>query len=297
MNTATETSKYKLIKRIKDEKFSIDELEDYSLTLQVGVRDFQACVTDTQDNQVMGLEDYQLMGIKTANSRLRLIKQILDNHEYLTAGFWKDVKLCLKTHKFSLVPSNMFVPESATDYLSVNSDIRPTHEGVTYYRQISAEIANIFATELKLTKWISSIYRKKSVHIVHQGSALIEGIMKHDDHSHERNMYCYIDRGIIHIIVAQNQKLQFYNQYAARQKDDFLKYIMLVMKEMKMDPKTSSVILWGFIKQNSEEMVVLKKYIRNISFGAKPSFLKFGYKFDEVEDHRYFDAMSAYLCD
>lgn len=296
MSTATDTSTYKLVKRIKDEKFSIDELEDYSLTLQVGIRDFQISVTDTQDNQVMGMEDYQLQGIKTVNGRLRLIKSILDNHEYLTAGFWRSVKLCLKTHKFTLVPSKLFVPDSATDYLAVNSEIKGSFEEVKYYKQISADLVNVFAAETKLHNWISSIYKRKTVHVVHQGSALIEGILKHDDHSHDKSMYVYIDRGILHLIVAQEGKLHFYNQYAARKKEDYLKYIMLVFKEMELNPKSSPVHVWGFTMPNSDEMNLLKKYIRNISLGSRPSFLKFGYKFDEIEDHQYFDVMSAYIC-
>lgn len=295
MSTVRNTS-YKLVKRAKDEKFSIDELEDYSLTLQIGTRDFQACVTDTQDNQVMGLEDYRLGGVKTVNERIRTVKQIMENHEYLTAGFWKDVKLCLKTHKFSLVPHNMFVAESVADYLAINSEVKPSLEEIKYYKQISADIVDVFAIEAKLCHWITSIYQRKPVHIIHQGSALIEGIMKHDDHSHEKSMYCYMDRGILHILTAVNKKLHFYNQYALRKKEDFLKYILLVFREMKMNPKTNAVLLWGFIRQNADEVKKLKKYIRNISFGSKPSFLKFGYVFDELEDHQYFDIMSAYLC-
>ncbi len=297
MSTATDTSTYKLVKRVKDEKFSIDELEDYSLTLQVGIRDFQIAVTDTQDNQVMGLEDYRLEGIKTVNGRLRLIKDILDNHEYLTAGFWKGVKLCLKTHKFSLVPTKMFVADSAIDYLSVNSEIKASFEDVSYYKQISAGLVNIFATEIKLCKWMESVYKRKAIHIIHQGSALIEGFLKHNDHSHEKALFCFVDRGILHQIVCEEGKLIFYNQYAARKKEDYLKYIMLVFKEIGMDPKKNPVQFWGFTKQNSEEIALLKKYIRNISLGSKPSFLKFGYKFDEVNDHQYFDVMSAYICE
>ena len=93
----------------------------------------------------MGLEDYRLQGIKTVNGRLRLIKDILDNHEYLTAGFWKDVKLCLKSHKFSLVPASMFVQEAAADYLAINSEIKTAFEEVNYYKQVAVDSVNVFA--------------------------------------------------------------------------------------------------------------------------------------------------------
>lgn len=293
---AQDTSTYKLVKRIKNTKFTIDELDHYSLIMQVGIYDVQFAVVDAQDNVVMGLEDYTLSGIRTVNGRLRLIKEILDNHEYLTAGFWKDVKLSLKTHKFSLVPSSMFVQSSAADYLAINSEIKTSFEDVNYYKHIGVSSVNVFAAETKLCRWVESIYKKKKVHVIHQGSALIEGFLKHADHIEEKSMYVYFDRSILHIIVTEGNQLLYYNQFAARKKEDYLKYIMLVFNELKMNGKESHVFLWGFIKPGSDEMKLLKRYIRNVSFGSKPSFLRFSYLFDEVEDHQYFDVLSGYLC-
>jgi len=291
-----ETATYKRVKRIKDGKFSIDELDHYVLIMQVGIYDLQFAVIDSQDNQCMALEDYRLQGIRTVNGRLRLIKQILDNHEFLIAGFWRDVKLCLKTHKFTLIPADMFMQEHAADYLALNSEIRTSFEEVNYYKQISINTINVFAAETKLCRWIESIYKKKKVHIIHQASALLEGILKHADHVKEMAMYCHIDRGILHILVTESDKLLYYNQFAARRKQDYLKYVLLVFGELGMDNKRHQVLLWGFIKPSSEEMTLLKKYIRNVSFGSKPSFLKFRYVFDEAEDHQYFDIMGGYLC-
>ena len=274
----------------------MDEIDQYSLIMQVGVHDLQFAVIDSQDNQCMALEDYKLLGIRTVNGRLKLIKRILDDHEFLIAGFWKDVKLCLKSHKFTLVPVNMFVQENAADYLALNSEIKTSFEEVNYYKQISVDIINVFAAETKMCEWIESIYKKKKVHIIHQGSALIEGVLKHADHIQEKGMYCFVDRGVLHIIATENDRLLYYNQFAARNKEDYLKYILLVFNELKMSNKKHKVFLWGFIQPNSDQMTLLKKYIRNISFGSKPSFLKFRYVFDEVEDHQYFDLMGGYLC-
>lgn len=296
MSTTTK-AEYRRVRRVKDETFDIDRIEHYSLTLQIGTHDLQFCVTDTQNNQCVGLEDYRIRGAKTVNGRLRLIKSILDNHEYLTAGFWRDVKLSLKTHKFSLVPSNFFIDESAADYLTLNSEIKTSFEHVSFYKQISTSAYNVFAAETKLRGWIESIYDKKKVHLIHQGSAFIEGVLNHADLATERSMYCYVDRGILHMLVTDNKEVKYYNQFAARTKEELLKYIMLVINELDMDNKTSQIIMWGFIKQHGDEIDLLKKYIRNISFGSKPSFLKFGYQFDEVNDHNYFDLLSCYLCD
>ena len=110
-------------------------------------------------------------------------------------------------------------------------------------------------------------------------------------------MFAYIDRGVLHIIVCQEKKLLFYNQYVIKASEDYLKYIMLIFKELKLSPKESNLVLWGMVKQDSPHITQLKKYIKNISLGHKPNFLQFPKEFDALTYHRYFDLYSVFLCE
>ncbi|MCR9254140.1 MAG: DUF3822 family protein [bacterium] len=296
MDTAA-TSTFKLVKKIKDEKFDVDNLHHYSLSLQVGIRDFQLCVTDTRDNKCLILEDYRIENVKTINTRLKVLHSLFDNHHLLLAGFWNSIKLSLKTHKFSLVPSSHFLKDNVSDYLVINSEIKKNIEEVTYYKHIGSDAVNVFAADKKLVNWIQSLYPKKKIQVIQQGSAFIEGVLRYDDHTHEKTMFCLIDAGILHMVVTMNQKLQYYNQFAVRKSNDYLKYMMLVFKELGLSQKNSKVLVWGNIKHQSQHIELLNKYIRDVSFGSKPSYLNFGYQFDEIMDHQYFDVFSIFLCD
>ncbi len=245
----------------------------------------------------MLVEDYRLHNITTINNRLEALRQITEKHPVLGSNLWDSIKISFKSHKFSLVPAAYFLPEASSDYLALNAEIKTKVEEVYYYKHIASSAVNIFACDKKIISWAKSQYQQKSVQVVHQGSALIEGILKYDDHSHEKTMFCFVDQGILHVAVSQKQQLQYYNQFAVRKSEDFLKYVMMVFKEIKMSPKTSNLIIWGAIKNGAPHVDLLKKYIRNISLGSKPNFLKFGTEFEEVEDHRYFDIYSIFLCE
>ncbi len=39
------------------------------------------------------------------------------------------------------------------------------------------------------------------------------------------------------------------------------------------------------------------KYISNVAFGTRPPQLKFGYVFDEAQEHHFFDLFSIHLID
>jgi hypothetical protein len=67
---------------------------------------------------------------------------------------------------------------------------------------------------------------------------------------------------------------------------------MMVMKSLNMDQQTSEVVLWGYIGNNSPHYHEFYKYINNVTFGLHPPGLRFGFAFDEVQDHHFLDLYS-----
>ena len=291
------SANYRLLKKIKDEAFDVDNLHDYCLSIQIGIRDLQFCVIDTTNNKCLLIEDFVFLEVRTINTRLLVVQKLFENHHLLMAGFWHSIKIAFKSHKFTLVPSDHFLPSSAVDYLSVNCEYKEKTEEVFHYKHITSNAINIFTADRKLVAWLRSIYKQKEIQILHQGSALVEGIHRYDDHSHEKAMFCLVDKGVLHLVVSQNQKLHYYNQFAVKSSEDYLRYVMLVFKELGLKQKTSKLIIWGEIEQESPHIQLLRKYIRNISFGGKPTYLNFNYQFDEIQDHQYFDVLSIMLCE
>ena len=49
---------YKLIKKIKDERFDVDKINQYNLMIHVGARDLQVGVVDSVENKMLLLEDF-----------------------------------------------------------------------------------------------------------------------------------------------------------------------------------------------------------------------------------------------
>ncbi|MDW3193096.1 MAG: DUF3822 family protein [Cytophagales bacterium] len=296
MTTAKQPD-YRLIKRVKDPKFEIDNLHHYSLVLQIGINDFQLCVIDGRSNGVLYFEDFKLENIKTVNTRLKVLHGVFDSHHFLTAGFWKSVKVSIKSHKFSLVPKDHFVSSSSSDYLVINSEVKPNIEEVIHYEHGTSGLVNVFAVDKKLLGWIKSIYPAIAVSIVHQGSALIEGLQKNIASDGSKKMYCNVDRGILHIIVMEGKNLLYYNQFAARQSEDYLKYVMTVFKEVGLSPKKNGILMWGTLKAQSKHVDLLKKYFKDIEYAGKARHLVFSHAFDEIPEYHYFDTYGAYLCD
>ncbi|MEM9858186.1 MAG: DUF3822 family protein [Bacteroidota bacterium] len=293
----TTTAGYRLIKKIKDDKFDVDSLHDYNLHIQLGIRDLQIAVVDSTSNKCLILEDFILDPAKTYSELLTIIKAVFSDHHLLMAGFWKRVRVSIKNSKFSLVPSSLFVKDALLDYLRLNAKVNESTETVLYYKHIKTTAVSVFAINTSVYKWLTELYKNTEVVFMHQSSALIEGVINNAQIHRRESMYLYIDRFKLHVTTLKNNKLEYYNQFSIKQFNDYIRYIMLVMKGLNRSQKTSDVVLWGYIGKQSPHYNEFYKYIKNISFGDRPTYLKYGYMFDEAQDHHFFDLYSMHLCD
>lgn len=287
---------YKLIKKIKDERFDEDKIHQYALLANLGTRDFQVGVVDLEENRFLALEDYVFPNVTSHTELITSLDQLFEEHPFLRAGFWKRIKFSIKNQNFVQVPQSLYSEDSLEDYLKFNSHINSNQEDFLPVALNNTQAVTVFAIHKNLKKWIQNAYPNNEPVLVHQSAVLIEGVMEYAKKRTDNPLYVYVDRFKLHILSVQNNKLIYYNQFVIKQFSDYVKYIMLVMKSLSMDQQTSQVVLWGYIGKSSPHYNELHKYINNVMFGDRPQSLQFSYFFDEVQDHHYFDLYNIHLC-
>jgi hypothetical protein len=286
---------YKLIKKVRDDRFDEEYIHQYHLLVNIGTRDFQLAVVDPKENIVLLMEDFVLPNITSHEELLQLLDQLFDSHALLKAGFWNRIKVAFKNHKFVQVPKALYAKEALPEYLRFNANIDPSREDFVASPNDRADAVTIFAINKDLKEWIDGVYPNNKPLYVHQSSALIEGVLEMAKHRTDNPLYIYVDRFKLHIMACRENKLLYYNQFAIKEFSDYVRYIMLVMKSLNMDQQTSEVVLWGYIGNNSPHYHEFYKYINNVTFGGRPHGLRFGFPFDEVQEHHFFDLFSIHL--
>lgn len=286
---------YKLIKKIKDERFDEENLHQYNLLIHIGVRDFQVAVVADAEQRLLWLEDYVLPNVNSHEDLMAVLDVIFDSHELLKAGFWNQIKVSVKNPKFVQVPDSLFIPDASADYLKFNAEVDSVNEDVLYVANPLAASKTVFAIPRDLREWITRMYPTKQPVFLHQSACLIESVLDFAANRSDNPLYIYIDRFRLHIMSCENGRLVYYNQFAIKQFADYIKYIMLVMKSLHMDQQSSQVILWGYIGKNSPHYHEFYKYINNVAFGDRPRYLQFAYMFDEVQEHQFFDLYGMHL--
>jgi hypothetical protein len=283
---------FRLLKKIKDPKFEIDRLEIYSLSLFIGSRDFQILITDSETNHCILLEDYVFDPTIEEQDKFDVIKFIFDDHHLLLANFWKKINLITKSKAFSFVPKNLFEVDRIASYLGMNATFDPTQEELmlTYHKKL--DFVNVFSVNKSIVGLISKVYPDRRVNYIHQSSSLINGVIAINENG-EKEIIIYLDRFGMHILIAEDNKLVFYNQYSIKKFDDYIKFIKMVAKEFDFDLEEVKIRLYGYLGKNTPHFNELKKTMPQLILGNRPNNLNFGYVFDEVMEHQYFDLFST----
>ena len=287
--------KIRLFKRGKDPKFNIDNLDHYNLLLQIGFSDFQLCITDSRDNMILLLEDYVMPGVSNQVERVECLEKIFDNHHLLLAGFWNEVKVLVKNRKFALVPSAFFIEDKLIDYLKVNSTLENDAETFYHIQHKSLSLVNVFAINSHVVNFLKKTYPNKEVGFHHQSSAFIHGFEKQRDGRMSSILSINLDRFLLQLSLVKNGQFKYFNQFPVKEFSDYLKYIGMVINEFGLDISKDQFYIWGYLGEKSGHFNQLKKKIPNLLFGKRPPNLKFGYVFDEIPEHQYFDLLSFNL--
>ncbi len=286
---------YSLIKQIKDDKFDVDHLDNYKLTLHIGNEEFQISIFDVNKKCLL-IEDYELNEIKSTDDIIDILSGIVESHHLLKAGFWKEIKVSFKNKKYTLIPESLFEEAHAHEYLQQVSEVDPISEEVHYFVHEKRGFVIVFAAETKIVNWLKALYPSIPISFIHQGSVLIEGIFNYDDHPSSEGVFIYKSRKGLHIMVTSRKQLQYYNHFSCSSPEEFTRYILVVFQELRLNPNLITVILWGDFDKGSTYFQNLYRYIRHVNFANKPSFLKLAFQFDELHDHEYLDLYSINLC-
>lgn len=285
---------YKLIKKIKDERFDEELIHQYHLLINIGFRDLQIGVIDDQENRMLLLEDYVFPSLTSPDELLQILDQLFEAHAFLRAAFWKAIKISIKNNKYVQVPEALFLEEAKAEYLRFNAYIEDDEE-VCSIANPKTKAVTVFALSSRLKQWVQHLYPNSNVIFIHQSAVLIETLTTYATYKKDNSLYIYVDRFKLHILSCKNGNLLYYNQFAIKQFSDYIKYIMLVLKSLNLSQQNSQVVLWGYIGKNSPHYHEFYKYINNVVFGHRPKFLTFGYMFDELQDHHFFDLYGMHL--
>lgn len=293
----TETKHYRQVNKILDESFDPQQLGNYHLYLTLGNQIMRAAVVDTRRNKFILLEDFELTQVFTPLQQAQQAREILQAHPFFKLLGWKQIRVAIKNQSFTLVPETLYEPKAATEYLQLNCTLDPHHEQVLTYHHAAIDAVNIFAADKYLIRALRETYPGKDIRYVHQTSALITALLHYGERNGQVKVYGYVEKNSLTILIIRDGALLFCNMFHFSTPEDFMYFLVFVMQEQKLNPDKDAVTIWGDITHDSTLFTLMRKYIRQVHFGARPPGVGFSYKLEEQFDHRFLDVYSLHFAE
>lgn len=276
---------------IKDDRFDVSQIADCHLLIEVGHDRFRFAVFNSVHNVVMWLEDYHVFSIFKHSQVLTTIKDIYRSHPFLSANYWKTIRLTVNNNYFTLIPEELYQPDEMTKYLNFAAGKNLTeYEQVFEFKHSQFGVVNVFSVEKELISWLKEMYPAKKISPLPVLSSLIEGIIKDNTN---KGLHLYFEENHVSLVYFQDAKLHFCNRFQYRTAQDMVYYVMFIMNELALETNVP-VTFYGEITSFSEGYALLNKTFRNIEFAGNPARVKFSQYFEDMPEHRYYTLFCSY---
>ena len=236
-------------------EFDTDRIKEYGLTIQISLGGFSFVLYDASLRQIVALQAYN--NINSTVYAVSALKEFCSDNEIDMASL-KDFLCVVDDSNYAIVPSPLFEPEHERTYLDFCSE---NSGGIVMSEHVGEADCNVvFGIDEELSESLRSMLVQPVMR--HSAAVLMERILPKNQ---GLKMYVNVRQKDFDIMVAQDDKLKFYNSFGFDSTSDFVYYAVTVMRQFGSTDELE-LILAGLVVQKSEVFSLLQRYVRNVNF-------------------------------
>lgn len=275
-----------------DEGFDVEKSKDYRLTIQFSLGGLSFAFFDTISNAIVGLEFYQSDSLSDGEEVFRAIERVLDAKR-MNGKHFGSVTCIVDDRVNTLVPTPLFDESKAFQYLDFGFQI-PSESKILVDTVKKADSVNVYALPQVLYAKLCSKWPKAT--FVHASTLFLNGLLGHDDPSRMGVYVCVRNRNF-DLLVKNDGKLQFFNNFKFNTKDDFLYFLLFALEQCNLSGQETTALFSGLIMPASEIVSLCSRYLKDVRFIGNDQSVKISDALSEVPFHYYFIHYQALKCE
>lgn len=237
-------------------------LENYhKLSIQVSLNGLSFCVLDTIGKKIVKAEKHTFDNRLNPYGAQKELKRFIKKQQVKDYAF-SEVMVVHRNDLFSLVPKDLFDPNEMANYLKFNTKIL-ANDLLEYDEIPSFEMVNVYVPFVNINNFIYELFG--DFEFKHHGTVLIESLLGRNASSAEAVCYAYVTENELDIIILQNKKLIFYNNFSYKTPEDFLYYLLFTWEQLRLDPNDIKLRLFGTIEEGDPIFSICQDYIQHLS--------------------------------
>ncbi len=253
----------KEIRKISNNNLDSNKLEEYHLSIQLSLDGFSFCIYNNLENELSCFAVYEFEKRSISPYKhLEFVEELFEKEEVLNLGF-NSVSVTHFNNLVTQVPLPFFDKNNMERYLQYSVKVLE-NDYITFDEIKNSEIVNVYIPFVNINNFL--IDKFNSFIYKHSSTVLIEKLV-HQYKNFEGDFYFVnVANNNFEIVVIKNKKLELYNFFDFKTKEDFIYYILFTAEQLNLNPEEFQLILLGDIEKESELYTIMYQYIRNIKF-------------------------------
>jgi hypothetical protein len=251
--------------------------DNIKLSIQVSLNGLSFCALSKDEKRIVFFRDILFSRKLNPAQVLQQIEKQYEQEPFLSSGN-PEVIVLFSNELYSLVPTEFFEEENASEYLKYNTKILET-DYVAKDDIVSAEIVNVYIPYTNINNFFFDRYGEFEYR--HSVSVLAEEFQIQNRFQKEgTRVYLNCFPGGYDLLVYQQGKLILANSFNCNSREDFIYYLLFCAEQLDLDPSSFELILLGRIREKSDYYEIAYTYVKEIKFLQS----SFGYIFNGKEE-------------
>lgn len=236
-------------------------LEYHKLSIQVGLNGLSFCVLDTISNAILSADNVDFGKELSLHEVLKELKLLVNQHDLQKFKF-SEVVAVHRNNLFSLVPKVLFDEKELPNYLKFNAKIL-ANDLIAFDEMANFDMVNVYVPFVNINNYLYDLYGEFK--FMHSGSVLLQTLLTFYKNGDESICYVYVANNQMEIAVVSDKHLLLFNSFEYRTQEDFIYYILFTLEQLKFDPSTIKLRLFGDLEQGDELYDICYEYVQNVS--------------------------------
>ena len=199
-----------------------------NLTLSVGLNSISLSVYDLPSSKLIKFDKVAFSNPLSIEGTLDELKDLLNKND-LDFKKIENIKLFQQNNLSVLVPSELYSEKQKRTYLKYNTQIR-NDDFIAVDNLNNLKIKNIYIPYININNYLVDLF--KNIEYFHYDSELLNKLY---EIRRNEEFFVHVDNRQIKIVVFKNDTLNFFNSYEIDNSTDIIYYILLVLKEKKLN--------------------------------------------------------------
>ena len=206
-----------------------------NLTLSVGLNSISLSVFDLASGELIKFGKSNFNNPLSIDNLLNVLKDILNKNE-LDFKKFENIKLLQQNNLSVLVPGELYSEKQKRTYLKYNTQIR-NDDFIAVDNLNNLKIKNIYIPYININNYLVDLF--KNIEYFHYDTELLNKLY---EIRRNEEFFVHVDNRQIKIIVFEKDKLIFFNSYEIDNSSDIIYYVLLVLKEKKLNIDKTEII-------------------------------------------------------